>query len=56
MAPEVINRQGYNELCDLWSLGIILYMILTGVPPFNYKSNDKDLYEQIIKAEVNFTD
>lgn len=34
MAPEVIKRK-YNEKCDVWSIGCILYVMLTGFPPFN---------------------
>lgn len=41
-APEVLegNPDGYDENCDLWSLGVILYMMLCGRDPFHEKSND----------------
>lgn len=41
MAPEVFSREAYNEKCDMWSLGVILYCMLTGVPPFFGKSDEE---------------
>eukprot|EP00792_Barthelona_sp_PAP020_P011137 TRINITY_DN4955_c0_g1_i1.p1 TRINITY_DN4955_c0_g1~~TRINITY_DN4955_c0_g1_i1.p1 ORF type:complete len:603 (-),score=126.61 TRINITY_DN4955_c0_g1_i1:110-1870(-) len=34
MAPEMLQRQGYRTSCDIWSLGCILFEMVTGVPPF----------------------
>ena len=44
IAPEVLQGQ-YSAKCDVWSLGIIMYILLCGVPPFNGRSDD-----EIIKA------
>lgn len=34
IAPEVLQRTGYTQLCDWWSVGVILYEMLVGCPPF----------------------
>jgi calcium-dependent protein kinase len=52
IAPEVIDKN-YDEKCDIWSLGVILYIMLCGLPPF-YSRNDFELYEKIRKTPVSF--
>ena len=40
MAPEVLNRM-YDSKADIWSLGVMTYIILTGKAPFEGKNNDE---------------
>lgn len=38
IAPEVLERSGYTQLCDWWSVGVILYEMLVGKTPFLAKT------------------
>ncbi|XP_036619645.1 serine/threonine-protein kinase 33 [Trichosurus vulpecula] len=53
MAPEVINAHDYSQQCDIWSIGVIMYMLLCGQPPFMASSEEK-LFELIRKGELRF--
>ncbi|RDD43738.1 Serine/threonine-protein kinase 33 [Trichoplax sp. H2] len=53
MAPEVINDLGYTRKCDVWSIGVIMYMLLCGEGPFIADDEDK-LFELIKKGEITF--
>lgn len=48
IAPEVLKRN-YNEKCDIWSCGVILYVLLVGYPPFSGSSTD-DLLKKVSKG------
>ena len=51
IAPEVL-KQKYNEKCDTWSVGVILYMLICGRAPFDGK-NDDEIIESIKIGEYN---
>lgn len=52
IAPEVFN-QNYNAKCDLWSMGVVLYILLSGKVPFPGDSN-KEIIENVIRGEYHF--
>lgn len=55
MAPDIVIGKGYNNLVDLWSLGICVYEFLCGVLPFGDSSEDAyEIYEEIMQSEINF--
>lgn len=52
MAPEIFNVNKYDEKVDLWSLGIVLYILLTGKAPY-YGKEDDVIIAQVKKAGYN---
>lgn len=52
VAPEVLKGE-YDEKCDIWSIGAISYIMLSGDPPFNGNSNN-DIFNKIMNEELSF--
>ena len=53
MAPEIINGKGHGKDVDWWSVGILLFEMLTGMPPFNAKSRNQ-LQKQITAGKLKY--
>ncbi|MES1911530.1 MAG: hypothetical protein MHM6MM_003947 [Cercozoa sp. M6MM] len=53
VAPEILRNEPYTSAVDIWSLGVILYILLCGFPPF-YADNPVDLYAQIKAGDFAF--
>eukprot|EP00056_Hartaetosiga_gracilis_P001575 m.45873 g.45873 ORF g.45873 m.45873 type:complete len:433 (+) comp10699_c0_seq4:506-1804(+) len=55
VAPEILMQRGYGKQVDVWSLGVILFILLCGYPPF-YDESDAVLFELIMKGKFSFDD
>lgn len=55
LAPELLLGQGYTKNVDWWTLGVLLYEMLTGLPPF-YDENTNEMYRKILQQELRFPD
>ncbi|XP_062522193.1 calcium/calmodulin-dependent protein kinase type 1D-like [Corticium candelabrum] len=53
VAPEVLQQRPYGKEVDMWSIGVIAYILLCGYPPF-YHESDQELFAQIMKGEYEF--
>ena len=54
MAPEVLNKK-YNNKCDIWSCGVIMFMLLRGHPPFKGE-NQEELFKSIQNDIINYNE
>ena len=53
LAPEVILKSGYGKECDMWSLGVLLYVLLTGYFPFYSRTRHK-LYSKVLECRYKW--
>uniref|UniRef100_A0A4W6DM58 Ribosomal protein S6 kinase beta-2 n=1 Tax=Lates calcarifer TaxID=8187 RepID=A0A4W6DM58_LATCA len=52
MAPEILTRSGHNRAVDWWSLGALMYDMMTGSPPFTAENRKKTI-DKILKCKLN---
>lgn len=53
LAPELLIGKGYNKTVDWWTLGVLLYEMITGLPPF-YDEDTNEMYRKILSEPLNF--
>ncbi|KAL4560653.1 hypothetical protein LXL04_032806 [Taraxacum kok-saghyz] len=53
VAPEVLQKN-YGQEADIWSAGVIIYVLLCGVPPF-WAESENDIFEEVLNGKVDFS-
>jgi calcium/calmodulin-dependent protein kinase I len=53
VAPEILAHKTYGKPVDMWSLGVIMYILLGGYPPFHHE-NQKELFKLIMAGKFEF--
>lgn len=55
LAPEMIDETGHNKAVDFWALGVLIYEMIVGIPPFYNKDWNK-MFSQIKNKAIKFPD
>lgn len=55
LAPEMIEQKGHSRSLDLWHLGVLIYELLSGQPPFKGKSQQL-LFDNVLQLNMTFPD
>lgn len=53
MAPEILGGREYGEKVDVWSSGVVLYIMLAGFPPF-YGETVVEIFEAVLRGNLRF--
>ena len=53
IAPEIIQSKGHGKAVDWWALGILIYEMIAGYPPF-YDENPFGIYQKILAGRIEF--
>jgi len=55
VAPEILAETGYGVKVDVWAIGVIMYILLCGYPPFSSRTNNQEeLFDQILSGLFEF--
>ena len=54
VAPEILSEKPYGSACDIWSVGVVMFILLSGEPPF-YHEDNFELFELIKKCEYDLS-